>query len=75
MRFQTSDADFREALRRMPDWKKPPIRWHRVKLLPHARAFLHATPAGEMRHVGPGDVATIDSETLEMRRRDLEVLE
>lgn len=74
MRPRASDAELREALRRMPDWKKPPLHWHRVRLRPSARAFLYASKSGEMRHAGPGDVVVIDSETLEMRARDLEVI-
>ena len=64
----------RERLAKVPDWKKPPVKWHRVRVLPGGRSFQYATQAGEFRHAAPGDVLTLDSETLEVRRRDVELV-
>ena len=63
------------SLRPDRDPPPPPATWHKVRLPEGSRSFLYLDRAGVMRHAGPGDVVTIDGATLEMRRRDLEVLD
>jgi hypothetical protein len=61
-----------QSLGRVQDWKKPPVRWHRVRVLANCSGFLYRTQGGDMASAEPGEFVVIDSETLETRRRNVQ---
>jgi hypothetical protein len=70
------DAITRARDARTPDYRNPPMTWHRVRARPDISGFQFQDPAGRLHHASPGEVVIVDRVCLQalQRRKAVELL-
>jgi hypothetical protein len=71
-----ADALTRAREARLPDYRNPPMTWHKVRARPDVAGFQYQDPAGRLHHAGPNEVVVVDRVCLQalQRRKAVELL-